>query len=118
MQIVKKQIQPGVVALEIHDSVQMGPILQKINKMVDELLEQNETTVILDLSQVTYMDSTGIGTIVRNYGRVKKVGGTLRLSGVRGMVEGVLKLTQVDKIIGIYPTVADACQDLPSVPSP
>src|SRR5258708_18636961 len=105
MQLVKKQIRPGVVVLEIHDSIQMGPILQRIEKEVDEFIRLNEKLVIFDLSRVTYVDSTGIGTIVRLLARLKKVGGTLRLTGVKGMVEGVLKLTQVDKIIEIYSTV-------------
>jgi anti-sigma B factor antagonist len=118
MQFLKKQIRPGVVVLEMHDSIQMGPILQRIEKEVDEVMRQNDKWVIFDLSRVTYVDSTGIGTIVRLLARLKKVGGTLRLTGVKDMVEGVLKLTQVNKIIEIYPTVADASQDLPPVPNP
>ncbi|HLY63434.1 MAG TPA: STAS domain-containing protein [Terriglobia bacterium] len=118
MQFVKKQIRPGIVVLEIHDSIQMGPILQHIERAVDEFIRQNEKVVIFDLSRVTYVDSTGIGTIVRLLSRLKKVGGTLRLTGVNGMVEGVLKLTQVDKLIEISSSVADASRDLPPAPNP
>lgn len=118
MQFVKKQVRPGIVVLEINDSIQMGPILQLLERAVDESMRQNEKLVIFDLSRVTYVDSTGIGTIVRLLSRLKKGGGTLRLTGVKGMVEGVLKLTQVDKIIEIYPTVAEASPDLPPVPNP
>lgn len=118
MQFVKKQIRPGVVALEINDSIQIGPSVQQIEKHVDEAIRLDEKWVIFDLSHVTYIDSTGVGTIVRSFGRLKKVGGTLRLTGVKAMVEGVLKLTQVVKIIEIYPTVADASRDLPIVSNP
>jgi anti-anti-sigma factor len=113
MQIVKRQIGPGVVVLEINDSIRMGPNCQQVEQQVDEAIRQNEKCVILDLSRVAYVDSSGIGTIVKILSRLKKVGGTLRLTGVKGMVEGVLKLTQVTKIIEVYPTVADASRDLP-----
>ena len=118
MLVVKKQIRPGVVVMEINDSIRMGPNLQQIEKEVDGAVRQNDKCIIFDLSNVTYVDSTGIGTIVRLMARLKKVGGTLRLTGVKGMVEGVLKLTQVDKIIEICPTAADACRDLPPSPNP
>lgn len=118
MLFVKKQIRPGVVVLEINDSIQIGPSCQRIEQQVDEVIRLNEKWVIFDLSRVTYVDSTGVGTIVRSLGRLKKAGGTLRLTGVQRMVEGVLKLTQVVKIIEIFPTVADASRDLPPVTNP
>lgn len=118
MRIVKKQIRPGVVVLEITDSIRMGPNCQQIEQQVDEATRQNENWVILDLSRVTFVDSSGVGTLVKILSRLKKAGGTLRLTGVRDMVEGVLKLTQVNKIIEIYPTVADASRDLPPVSNP
>lgn len=118
MLYVKKQVRPGVVVLEVHENIQMGASLKRLEQHVDDAIQENSNYLILDLSRVTYIDSTGIGTIVRFLGKLKKLGGTLRLTGVKGMVEGVLKLTQVVKIIDIYPTAADACQDLPPVPNP
>ena len=118
MLVVKKQIRPGVVVMEINDSIRMGPNLQEIEKEVEEVIRRDEKWIVFDLSNVTYVDSTGIGTIVRLLAKLKKAGGTLRLSGVKKMVEGVLKLTQVDKIIEIWPTAADASRDLPPAPNP
>ncbi len=118
MNLLKKQIRPGVVVLEITDSISMGPNCQRIEQQVEEVIRQNEKWVIFDLSRVTYVDSSGVGTIVKILGRLKNVGGTLRLTGVKDMVMGVLKLTQLVKIIEIYPTVADASRDLPPVPNP
>jgi anti-anti-sigma factor len=118
MLVVKKQSGAGVVVLEINDSIRLGPNLQQIDKSFDEVLRQNEKWVILDLTRVTYIDSSGIGTIVRMLGRLKKIGGTLRMAGVKGMVEGAFKLTQVDKIIEMYPTADAASRDFPPVPNP
>jgi hypothetical protein len=42
----------------------------------------------------------------------------LRLTGVKGMVEGALKLTQIDRVLELYPTASEALRDLPPVPNP
>jgi anti-sigma B factor antagonist len=117
MECTKKHIRPGVVVLEMTGSIRIGPNCGQIEQQVDEIIRQDGRWVIFDLSGVTYVDSTGIGIIVRSLGRLKELGGTLRLAGVKGMVEGVLKLTQIIKIIEVYPTAADASQDLPPVSS-
>jgi anti-sigma B factor antagonist len=118
MRFTKKQIRPGVVVFEMTGSIRMGPDCQQIEQAVDELIHRHETSAIFDLSGVSYVDSSGVGTIVKSLTKLKKLGGTLRLSGVNGMVEGVLKLTQIDRVIEIYPTAAEAAQDLPPVSNP
>ncbi len=118
MEFIKKQIRPGVVVLGMTGSVRIGANCQQIEQQVEEMIRQNETSVIFDLSGVTFIDSAGIGTIVRSLGRFKKLSGTLRLTGVKGMVEGVLKLTQIIKIIDVYPTTEEAARDLPLVSNP
>jgi anti-anti-sigma regulatory factor len=42
------------------------------------------------------------------FGKMKKAGGDLRVAGARGIVEEVLKMTNVDRIISLYPTLAAA----------
>jgi len=118
MEFKRKQIRPGVVVLEMTGSIRIGPNCQQIEQQVDEIIRQNEKWVIFDLSGVTFVDSAGIGTIVRSLTRLKELGGTLRLTGVKGMVEGVLKITRITSIIEVYPTAADASQDLPPVSNP
>ena len=101
MEFTKKQIRPGVVVLEMTGSIRIGPNCQQIEQAVEELIRQHETCVIFDLSGVPFIDSSGIGTVVRCLAKLKKLGGTMRLTGVKGMVEGVLKLTQVDRVLEI-----------------
>jgi anti-sigma B factor antagonist len=99
-------------------SIRMGPNCQQIEQAVDEIIRRHETCAIFDLSGVSFIDSSGVGTLVRSLTKLKKLGGTLRLTGVKGMVEGVLKLTQVDRVLEIYPTAAEASKDLPLVFNP
>lgn len=118
MEFIKKQVRPEVLILEMTGSIRIGPNCQQIELALDEIIRQGNIWVVFDLGGVTYIDSAGIGTVVRGMIKLKKLGGTLRLARVKGMVEGVLKLTQIDRTIGIFPTAEEAAQDLPLVPKP
>jgi anti-sigma B factor antagonist len=108
LEIKKKEIIPGIVVLELTGRITMGPDCWQIEKEVGQLLSQNQKHIILDLSGISIVDSTGIGQIVRCLSKLKNSGGSLRLAGLKGMVEGVFKMTRVDQAIGIYSTVVEA----------
>jgi anti-anti-sigma factor len=63
---------------------------------------------ILDLSEVPYMDSTGLGTIVKHYVRCHGKGTRLVAAGANARVIELFKLTKVDAIIPLVAAVADA----------
>jgi anti-sigma B factor antagonist len=112
--MTKRQIQPGLTVLELKGSVHAGTDCRRVEQEVDSLIRAHELRVILDLSQVTHIDSAAIGSVVRCLSQLKKFGGSLRLAGVKGMIEGTLKMTKVDKLIQIYTTAAEAAQDFPA----
>ena len=118
MNLKKKQIGPGIVVLEMSDRIASGRDCQRIHEEVDLLIRENQTRVVFDLSGVHYMDSAAVGSIVRSLCSLKNSGGTLRLAGATGMVQGVLRLTHVDRVIRIYPTAGEACQDSPPSQNP
>jgi anti-sigma B factor antagonist len=78
---------------------------------MDNLLHEKQTRVIFDLSRVTKIDSAGLGRIVNCLSRLKTAGGTLRLAGVSENIAGLLKLTKVDRLVKIFPTVQEAARD-------
>ncbi len=118
MNLKRKEIRPGIVVLEVNGRIGGDQDCQRIREEVDLLVHKDQTRVIFDLSSVHYIDSAAVGTIVRSFCSLKNSGGWLRLAGLKSMVEGVLKLTGVDRVIGIYPTAIDASQDSPPSPSP
>jgi anti-sigma B factor antagonist len=111
LQIVKREIKPGVVVLEMTGRIHMGLACQRIEQEVEQLLGRSEKRLIFDISKVWSVDSSGVGQIVKCFSKLKNSGGSLRLAGVQGMIVSVLKLTRVDEIIGIYPTALEAAGD-------
>jgi anti-anti-sigma factor len=108
LHIQKKFVELDIVVLEIDGRLILGPECQQVEWLIAALLSENETKIILDISNVTRIDSTGVGIIVLCSGKVMKAGGELRIAGAQGIVEATLKLAKVDTIVSLFPSVLSA----------
>src|ERR1700676_974414 len=115
LQITRRTLQPGMIALEIKGSLHSGPECAKLTQEVDKLIEARETRVIFEMSGVTHADSSAIGVIVKCFTKLKSANGTLRIACAQSMVDYSLKLTKVDRVIEIFPSVDQAAKGF-SVP--
>lgn len=115
LQITKRTLQPGMIALEIKGSLHSGPECAKLSEEVDKLIQARETRVILEMSGVTHADSSAIGVIVKCFTKLKSANGGLRIACAQPMVDYSLKLTRVDQVIEIFPSVDQAAKGF-SVP--
>lgn len=118
LEITKGQLKDGIALLTLRGSIHTGPDCRRVEHEVDELLHNNQTRAIFDLAGVTHIDSAAIGVVVRCFSKLKNAGGLLRLAGCRGMVDSSLKLTKVDRVIGLYPNAAAAAENFPQPTSP
>ncbi|MCD6378037.1 MAG: STAS domain-containing protein [Planctomycetes bacterium] len=73
-----------------------------------EPLEQNPSRVVVDLSEVSYMDSSGVASLVKLLSRAMKQGIDVRLAGLNERVRSIFEITRLDTVFGIYPTVEEA----------
>jgi anti-sigma B factor antagonist len=112
LEISKSQVK-DIAVLVLRGSIHTGPDCRRVEHEVEELLKAGKKGVIFDLAGITHIDSAAIGVVVRSYAKLKKAGGMLRLAGCCGMVDASLKLTKVDKAIGMFPDVAAAAEDFP-----
>jgi anti-anti-sigma factor len=110
LDFTKRTVQPGVTALSIQGNIHFGPECARLEREVDALIAARETRVILDMAGVAHADSAAIGTIVRCFGKLKSAGGALRIAAAQSMIGHSLKLTKVDKVIEVFPTVEQAAQ--------
>jgi anti-sigma B factor antagonist len=72
--------------------------------------------VVVDLGDVGFMDSAGLGALVGILKRLASRGGDLRLARPRPSVKLVLEITRANKIFGIFATVAEALAPAPAHP--
>ena len=109
--IERKHLDPDIAILEMAGRICLGSASQQVEWSLAELLKQNRKKIVFDLSGVTVLDSTGVGILVMCHAKVKKAGGSLRIAGANGMVEETLKMTNIDKIMPFYPSLAEAAQN-------
>lgn len=113
LHLSKASPKQGVTVLQMKGSIHSGPDCRRLEQETELLIGAKETAVIFDLSHVTHIDSAAIGSIVRCFTRLKRSGGHLRLAGCSGMIEASLKLTQLHKVLEIYPTSIAAAENFP-----
>ena len=106
--VESSQIPPDITILEMNGRIVMGNNSRDVELKLAEVLRENARKIIFDLKGVTILDSTGIGILVVCQGKINKEGGALRIAGASGGVEDTMKITNVDKILKLFPTVAEA----------
>jgi|PlaIllAssembly_1097288.scaffolds.fasta_scaffold1589552_1 anti-sigma B factor antagonist len=107
MQINEREVN-GVTVLEIHGKILMGEGDIAIKKKVDELLAENVKNVVLDLADVPYIDSSGLGELIRCYTTMRKASGTLKLANVTERIVDLLTITKLITVFEYYKSVDDA----------
>ena len=108
LNIERKQIPPDVTVLEMTGRIILGNNSRDVELKVAELLRENAKKIVLDLTGITMLDSTGVGILVVCQGKVTKEGGRLHVAGATGVVEDILQTTNVGKLVPLFSTVAEA----------
>lgn len=112
-------VRPGhgertVVRLEGEIDVYTAP---RVREMLDEQLRDGRTDLVVDLTDVTFIDSTGLGVLVGRLKHTRLLGGSLRLVGSDERVLKVFSITGLDKVFEIHPTLRGALDAPGGVPS-
>jgi len=79
--------------------------------LVEKTVASGQTRIVVDLGQVTFIDSSGLGALISGLKATRQVGGDLRIADVPEQVMTVLRLTNLDRVLGVHPTVAEASRD-------
>lgn len=95
---------PGTTILTL-----IGPLtLYNLFAFQDQLRAVETPVVILDLEQMTYMDSAGLGLLVNGFVSAERQNRKFLVTGVNERAGALLSLTHVDKVLAIYPSVDEA----------
>ncbi|MBK7929933.1 MAG: STAS domain-containing protein [Bryobacterales bacterium] len=98
-EMARTEDESGVAVLTLTGTLTMGSQLERLEASVAELIGKGQLGIVLDLAQVSYLDSSAIGTLIGCNNTVKKAGGRLRLAGVTERVKKILEMTGVDAVL-------------------
>jgi anti-sigma B factor antagonist len=111
LQLLKSNPAPDICLLGFSGKLLMGKESHEVEGKVSELLGGGMKKIIFDLSKLDNIDSTGVGILVMCGGKAKKAGGEVRIAVPEGLVKDTLRMTHVDRLVRIFPTVEEATQD-------
>jgi anti-sigma B factor antagonist len=84
------------------------PILSSFFTSVQKLVEEGTRKIVIDLGNVSYIDSASIGCLMDIHRLMREKEGVVKLSGLQGRVETMISMTGVHKIVDIYRDEAGA----------
>ena len=97
-----------VTVLDIEGKILLGEGDVQLKRKIDELVERNEIKVVLNLENVPYMDSGGLGEIVRSYTTATRAGGNLKLLHATKRISDLLTITKLITVFEIFDDEATA----------
>src|SRR6056297_204883 len=82
----------------------------EFRELFNRYFTQGYLHYVFNLSELTYIDSTGVGTIIATFTTIRKQKGTLYISGVNGVVKRVIEFTKLNGFLPIVHTLEDALE--------
>ncbi|MBN2012615.1 STAS domain-containing protein [candidate division KSB1 bacterium] len=102
---VNKQDDIAIITVEGDIDLYSSP---QVRKEIIKLTNDETKGIIVNLAGVTYMDSSGVATLVEGLQLVNDYKGKLFMCHVQGVVHDVFELSRLDKVFSIFPKEADA----------
>jgi anti-anti-sigma factor len=92
----------GVRVVRVKEAKLTYPVLASFFAEVRQLVEDGSNRLVIDLREVSYIDSASIGCLMDIHRLVQDRAGALKLSGLQPRVETMISMTGVHKIVGLY----------------
>ena len=107
MQIEQRPI-GDVVILDIKGKITLGEGDELLKDKVNSLVNQGHKKIILNLAGVPYIDSAGLGEVVRTYTTVSRQGGSLKLLNLTKRITDLLSITKLLTVFETFDTENEA----------
>jgi anti-sigma B factor antagonist len=107
LHMVEKLIS-GVMVLDLRGRITLGEETEALRERVRQLVEAGHTQLILNLEEVSYIDSVGLSTLVASYTSARRQGGNVKLLKLTKRVHDLLQITRLSTVFETYDTLEDA----------
>jgi anti-sigma B factor antagonist len=111
--IATKSAGEGVRIVTISGRFTMGAESMEVETLMDSLVAQKDRRFVFDLSNVEFIDSSGLGILVNCLRKAQKLGGELRVVA-SPRVAGIIKVVRLDQVLPLYTDVAAASRHFTS----
>lgn len=98
----------AVRILDLAGKITIGAGDVELRRLVEEALAAGKTRILVNLQDVTHIDSSGIGELVSCYTSVKRRGGSMKLENLPPKINDILQVTQLIMVFDVFDNEAEA----------
>ncbi|HST20046.1 MAG TPA: STAS domain-containing protein [Blastocatellia bacterium] len=105
---IKERVVDGVSVLDLSGKIVLGEGDGQIRERIKDLLTEGQKKILLNLGDVTYVDSAGLGALISSYTTTKREGGQLKLVNLTKRIQDLLAITKLITVFDTYDTEQEA----------
>jgi anti-sigma B factor antagonist len=109
---ISKRTNDGIPVIDLTGRLVFGDETKQLRQIVKETIEQSHGNIVLNLSDLAYVDSGGIGTLVGLYTSARAAGGDLKLACPNSRVQHVLEITRLLSVLSVHTSEEQAVAEL------
>ena len=106
----------NAVVIKLKGNIMGGPDGAKLHDTLHELKESGKKNVVVDLSKVKFMNSSGLGMLISGMTTMRNSGGDLRLANAADRIQSLLIITKLITVFKHYDSVDDAAKSYEADP--
>ena len=106
--LIEERVVEGVTILDLKGKMTLGEGDELLKDKINSLIQQDRKRLLLNLEGVPYIDSAGLGEVVRTYTTVSRQGGSLKLLNLTKRIEDLLSITKLLTVFDTYDNEAEA----------
>ena len=107
---IKERSRDGVTILEVSGKIMGGPDSELFSNTLKSLVHEDRTRVLVDLSKVTWVNSTGLGILISGYTTLKRSNGEMKLLNVSERIESIFMVTKLHSVFDSYKDEEEAVE--------
>ena len=107
---IEERVVNNVTILDLKGKITLGEGDEALKDKINSLILQNQKRILLNLADVPYIDSAGLGEIVRTYTTVSRQGGQLKLVNLTKRITDLLAITKLLTVFETFDTEREALQ--------
>ncbi|GEM_PF-521624 len=108
VKVITQRVTDDLAVVIIDDKLMTDEHIQMLQNAVKELIKEETRNVVIDLSRVKRINSSGLGSLITVYSLIHAAEGTLKIGGINEFVRNVMNITKLNDVFEVFPTQEDA----------
>ncbi len=105
---IKQRMSGEIAVLDLSGKIMGGDDFDLFNNTIKSMVAEGQVDIVLNLSKVKWINSTGLGLMVSAYTSLVKQGGRMKIASVSDRIDNILHVTQLELIFETFDKEEDA----------